>query len=41
MTDKLKGKVDRAIRFLQSIKSEEIELSYSGGERFRCYFRIG
>lgn len=32
MTDKLKRKVDRAIRFLQSIKSEEIELSYSGGK---------
>ena len=32
MTEKLKKKIDRAIRFLQSIKSEEIELAYSGGK---------
>lgn len=32
MTDELKKKVDRAIRLLQSIKADEIELSYSGGK---------
>lgn len=32
MTDGLKKKVDRAIRLLQSIKADEIELSYSGGK---------
>lgn len=32
MTEELKKKVDRAIRLLQSIKADEIELSYSGGK---------
>lgn len=32
MTNDLKKKVDRAIRLLQSIKADEIELSYSGGK---------
>lgn len=32
MTDDLKKKVDRAIRLLQSIKADEVELSYSGGK---------
>lgn len=32
MKEELRKKVDRAIRLLQSIKSDEIELSYSGGK---------
>lgn len=32
MTDDLKKKVDRAIRLLQSIKADKVELSYSGGK---------
>lgn len=32
MTEELQKKVDRAIKLLQSIKSDEIELSYSGGK---------
>jgi phosphoadenosine phosphosulfate reductase len=32
MRQELQKKVDRAIKFLQSIKSDEIELSYSGGK---------
>lgn len=32
MTEELEKKVNRAIRLLQSIKSDEIELSYSGGK---------
>lgn len=32
MTEQLQKKIDRAIRLLQSIKADEIELSYSGGK---------
>ena len=32
MTEKLNKKVERAIRLLQSIKADEIELAYSGGK---------
>lgn len=32
MTDELEKKVNRAIRLLQSVKADEIELSYSGGK---------
>ena len=32
MTDELQKKVNRAIKLLQSIKADEIELSYSGGK---------
>ena len=32
MTENLKNKINKAIRFLKSIKAENIELAYSGGK---------